>query len=551
MTQETGLWANNYIGEYLKQNQGDPFGVLDPQKVADYLVNSQPTWDGDNNRGWVPSDAQISVTPEEIEAFLVKMREPPTDPIGLALYNSVGQNNDWQWAPTYNAEDGTISWGAPLNDGGFLDKITPIVENAMALSGAWATPLLAAEIAAGAGAAGAAGAAGSSSAAGYGGIPELGLVADAATANAAIAGGVPAATLEAGGGLLPGMTQAEARAFVGSSRDAIEAIIRTDQVGGAQALGFSSVDEALQNLVPSMLNAAANGVPGASSGLPSTPSMPPAQAELPAPNATPGNVTAASGLDNAVTAGAAGTSGAVGAGGLTLPDLPPTPPIKDLKDALGAASNAVGLATAVGAIGEGVGNAGDDPYASLRADEEARQGRIRNSVADIRSQFGRFDDNYLKGVSSSYLDYYLPQFNEQSKEARRQVVFNTPSAGTSAFARRAGQLETDIGRQEANIRSQAQAQAQSQKAKLANQEETLISQAEGAGGIADASARAASAADIASTPEAFSPLGQLFAAYTGNVANAAQAERLGYQPTGIVPNIFSRPGGRQPVQYVG
>ena len=309
-----------------------------------------------------------------------------------------------------------------------------------------------------------------------------------------------------GTGLIPGITQAEAIAYVKDARDAIEAISRLAEVGGASAdagataLGFAGADSALQSLVPSMLNAAANGVPGASSSLPQT---------------------------------------------------PPKPPTKDIKDWLKTASNAAGLATAVGALGETAGNAGDDPFASIRADEEARQARITKSVADIRGQFGKFDDNYLKGVSSSYLDYYLPQFNEQAKEARRQTVFATPSAGTSAFARRAGQLETDIGRQEANIRSQAQTQAQSQKAKLANQEETLISQAEGAGGIADASARAASAADIASTPQPFSPLGQLFAAYTGNVANAAQAERLGYQPTGIVPNIFSRPGGRQPVQYVG
>ena len=262
--------------------------------------------------------------------------------------------------------------------------------------------------------------------------------------------------------------------------------------------------------------------------------------------------------DAAAAAGATGGAAGAAGGGLTaaqaagvtsaIPSLSSL--VKSAPTLLKAANNALGIGSAIGSL-TGAGASSDDAFDSIRQDEEARQARIKKSVEDIRGQFGKFDDNYLKGVSSSYLDYYLPQFNEQAKEARRQTVFNTPSAGTSAFARRAGQLETDIGRQEANIRSQAQAQAQAQKARLANQEETLVSQAEGAGGIADAGARAASAAELASVPEPFSPLGQLFATYTGNVANAAQAERLGYQPTGIVPNIFSRPGGRQPVQYVG
>ena len=479
MQDATG-WGTENFGKYLLDNNGDPYGVFDPAAVSRFLEKARipgaPGVPGEG--GWeaqpdtFDTNAQFTeFTLPQLQAYLTKTRERPSDPWAAAFYDMTARNNDLMWMPEYRDVDGkpVVSWGKQNSEGGFLDKITPFVENALALSG-FAAPALGASIAGAAGAG-----AGALEAAGAFGGEALGAAANAAGAF--------------GGSVAPWTAGAAAGA------------------GAASGIDWSAIDEAINNLG-----------------------------------------------QNAWEAENLGTAASVAeVAGTTLPTLPrpPTPPIKDLKDTLQTASNAVGLATAAGALGEAAGNAGDDPYASIRADELARQDRITKSVADIRGQFGRFDDNYLKGVSSSYLDYYLPQFNEQAKEARRQTVFATPSAGTSAFARRAGQLETDIGRQEANIRSQAQQHAQTQKAKLANQEETLVSQAEGAGGIADAGARAASAADIASTPEPFSPLGQLFAAYTGNVANASLAERQGYAPTGIVPNIFSRPGGRQPVQYVG
>ncbi len=79
----------------------------------------------------------------------------------------------------------------------------------------------------------------------------------------------------------------------------------------------------------------------------------------------------------------------------------------------------------------------EDPGAEARAIEAARRARITQSVDEINKAFDKFNPEFYGGISRAYLDYYKPQLNEQAAAARRRLILSNPSAGSSAFARKA------------------------------------------------------------------------------------------------------------------
>ena len=44
-----------------------------------------------------------------------------------------------------------------------------------------------------------------------------------------------------------------------------------------------------------------------------------------------------------------------------------------------------------------------------RAEEEARQGRVREGADAINTAFAGYDDDFYKGISQNYLDFARPQ----------------------------------------------------------------------------------------------------------------------------------------------
>ena len=149
LMQDAMGWGEENIGKYIEQNWGDPYGIFDPAAVNDYWTKVAGTAEGSEHPGNF-----TNFTLPQLQAYLTKTLERPAETggwgnFGAGMYDKMVANNDLQWMPKFYEQDGKqyVTWGQKNSgNGGFLDKITPFVENALALSG-FAAPALGASIA--------------------------------------------------------------------------------------------------------------------------------------------------------------------------------------------------------------------------------------------------------------------------------------------------------------------------------------------------------------------------------------------------------------------
>ncbi len=78
--------------------------------------------------------------------------------------------------------------------------------------------------------------------------------------------------------------------------------------------------------------------------------------------------------------------------------------------------------------------------AAQRAAEERRQQNIAAGQGEISSLFGQFDDNFYNQRSKSYLDYALPQLDQQFQDQQRNLVAQLSRTGNLQSSLRADQL---------------------------------------------------------------------------------------------------------------
>lgn len=176
-----------------------------------------------------------------------------------------------------------------------------------------------------------------------------------------------------------------------------------------------------------------------------------------------------------------------------------------------------------------------------RQREEKRKADILAGTQRIDQNFGRFDDNFYGQRRQAYLDYAIPQLDQQLAEARKQLTFALGNAGqlrSSAATERLGKLTQDYELQRAGLVSQADDQAQQLRTNVANSRNTLIDQLNAA---ADPDAAynnsLARATLIQNQPNTFSPLGQLL----GNAAQGVGQYVQGGQDKKLLDALAVRP----------
>lgn len=179
-------------------------------------------------------------------------------------------------------------------------------------------------------------------------------------------------------------------------------------------------------------------------------------------------------------------------------------------------------------FGDGGAGAMRDEAARQRAEEEARQGRIRAGRKKIDDTFSSFDDTFYDKRRQSYLDYANPQLDDQYKKAVSELTLalaRNSLSNSSVAARKRAELQKQQGIQaravadkareyEKGARSavdMAKSDLQTQNMSLADP--TLIGQS--------AANRAISLTDL----PAYSPLGALFANATEGLATQMDLER--------------------------
>lgn len=172
------------------------------------------------------------------------------------------------------------------------------------------------------------------------------------------------------------------------------------------------------------------------------------------------------------------------------------------------------------------GGGGDGGAAQARADENARQRRIKEGVSNIDTQFGKFDDGFYAGRQKAFTNYALPQVNDQYKQTADQLAFSLARNGLSSSseaARQGGVLQRDDAFARQQVAAGAIGEAQKARQNVEDNRNNLVAQLQSTSDPGMAASNALRQAATLQMQGQFSPLGALFQNTTALLGSAAKA----------------------------
>ena len=172
------------------------------------------------------------------------------------------------------------------------------------------------------------------------------------------------------------------------------------------------------------------------------------------------------------------------------------------------------------------GGGGDGGAAQARADEMARQARIKTGIGNINQKFDKFDDGFFKGRGQAYTNFATPQVNDQYKQVSDQLAFSLARTGldqSSEKARQGGVLMRDNALARQTLAEGATTEATKARQAVEDQRNSLISQVNMTADPEMAAQNALRSAGIMEQQQAFNPVANLFANTTGMLGAAQQS----------------------------
>lgn len=169
--------------------------------------------------------------------------------------------------------------------------------------------------------------------------------------------------------------------------------------------------------------------------------------------------------------------------------------------------------------------------AQQRADELARQERIRSGMASIDRAFGGFDDAFYKKRADDYVAYAMPQLDRQLGNTRDQLIYalsRTGNLDSSAAIKRNADLMEEGNAQRIGVANTGLDQANRLRSQVENTRAGVVSQLNATGDSEAATAAAMRGAQNLYQPEGYSPLGNVFAAFANTLSGIGANANNGY-----------------------
>lgn len=190
------------------------------------------------------------------------------------------------------------------------------------------------------------------------------------------------------------------------------------------------------------------------------------------------------------------------------------------------------------------GKSGGGEAARARADEEARQARIRAGTTNINNTFdSQFTDDYYKQRRDAYTNYATPQLEDQYADAQKQLTYALARGGlldSSIRGSKLGELQQQYALQNQDIADKALASETDARNAVEDSRANLISTLNATGDAEQAASTAIARASALSQPAAYSPLTSLFADFTDALGTqAALSKANSYAGSGTGATNYS------------
>lgn len=185
---------------------------------------------------------------------------------------------------------------------------------------------------------------------------------------------------------------------------------------------------------------------------------------------------------------------------------------------------------------------GNKEAQQARADEQARQDRIRAGTSRVNSIFdNQFNEDYFNKQQQNFLDYASPQLEDQYGNANKELTFALSRAGlsnSSVRAQKEADLQKTYGLNKQQIADQALSYKGQAQSSVEDARSNLIATLNATGDAEGAANSAIARSSALSKPTAYSPLTNLFADFTSALGTQAALEKA---------NAYS--GGQTGVRY--
>lgn len=166
-----------------------------------------------------------------------------------------------------------------------------------------------------------------------------------------------------------------------------------------------------------------------------------------------------------------------------------------------------------------------------RAEEQARQNRIKSGMSSLDGVFGGFNDAFYKKRADDYSAFAMPQLERQAKTARERLIYALSRAGnldSSASIRSNADLNDEMNQQRVTIANTGMDQANQLRGQVENTRGNIVSQLNATGDNDAASAAALRGVANLNQPAGFSPIGNLFADFAQAAAGIGSNAGNGY-----------------------
>jgi hypothetical protein len=184
---------------------------------------------------------------------------------------------------------------------------------------------------------------------------------------------------------------------------------------------------------------------------------------------------------------------------------------------------------------------GGNEAAQARADEQARQQRIREGTEKVNTTLdSQFNDGFFGKRQQNYLDYSTPQLEDQHDKASKELTFSLARSGnldSSVRGDKLGELQKLFDTNKQQIADKALEYKTQAQTSVEDARANLISTLNATGDAEGAASSALARSSALSAPDTYSPLGQLFTDFTAGLGTQAAQERAAaasggsYKPT--------------------